>query len=98
MVSSSLQGPIVSASIERFSVFICSLPLLSFASCVLIAVLWHFDETTRTHCKVREFLNYLYRLFLCPALLSYVLKRFVFWFSVVTRRSSIGCQPRGIIC
>ncbi|KAJ7393050.1 Post-GPI attachment to protein factor 2 [Desmophyllum pertusum] len=56
MVSSNFQEPIISISSERFAVFICSLPLLSFASCVSIALVWHFDETTRTHCKVANYL------------------------------------------
>ena len=52
MVSGNSQAPLMSVSGDRFSVFICSLPLVSFASCVVIALVWHFDETTSTHCKV----------------------------------------------
>lgn len=47
-----LQSPIISVSFEKFAVFICSLPLVSFAACVVLSLVWHFDETTRTHCKV----------------------------------------------
>ncbi|XP_020605325.1 post-GPI attachment to proteins factor 2-like isoform X2 [Orbicella faveolata] len=56
MVSSSLQAPVMSLSLDRFAVFICSLPLLSFASCVAIAIALHFEETTWSHCKVPNYL------------------------------------------
>ena len=71
MGSSSLQAPVISLSFDRFAVFICSLPLVSFASCLSIAIVWHFEETTWSHCKVSDFLNNLSReidMFLCPVL------------------------------
>lgn len=37
---------------DTLAICICLLPLLSFLSCAVIAVIWHFDSTTRTHCKV----------------------------------------------
>ncbi|CAH3115071.1 hypothetical protein pdam_00006730 [Pocillopora damicornis] len=56
MSSVNSQEPLISVCAEHFAIFICSLPLFSTALCVLIAVVWHFDETTRTHCKVPNFL------------------------------------------
>lgn len=54
--SSSLQLPILSISCDCFAAWICSLPPVSLISCVVIAILCHFDETTRTHCKVANYL------------------------------------------
>ena len=52
MVTDRFQTPLLSVRLERFALFLCSLPLLSFMSCVAIALVWHFDETTNTHCNV----------------------------------------------
>ncbi|KAL9973904.1 hypothetical protein ACROYT_G020412 [Oculina patagonica] len=87
VVSSSLQGPIVSASVECFSVFICSLPLLSFASCVLIAVVWHFDKTTRTHCKVPNYLPSI-----SAAIGGYMPEKFIWRVGI-----ALHCLPRILI-
>ena len=52
------QSPIFCISFNSFAMWICSLPLASLLACVAISILWHFDETTRTHCKVsRGFLD-----------------------------------------
>lgn len=52
------QSPIFCISFNLFAMWICSLPLASLLACVAISILWHFDETTRTHCKVsRGFLD-----------------------------------------
>lgn len=56
MMAKRLKSPIMSISFDSFAVCICSLPLVSFLSCVVIALVWHFDETTRTHCKVSNYL------------------------------------------
>ncbi|KAL9973905.1 hypothetical protein ACROYT_G020413 [Oculina patagonica] len=50
------QTPLMSVRLERFALFISSLPLLSFVSCVSIALVWHFEQTTRTHCNVPNYL------------------------------------------
>ncbi|XP_044175094.1 post-GPI attachment to proteins factor 2-like isoform X2 [Acropora millepora] len=50
------QSPIFSISFNLFAMWICSLPLASLLACVAISILWHFDETTRTHCKVANYL------------------------------------------
>ena len=52
MATDRFQTPLLSVRLERFALFLCSLPLLSFMSCVAIALVWHFDETTNTHCNV----------------------------------------------
>ena len=49
----TVQAPITSIPLQRISLFLCTLPLFSFVSCVLIALVWHFDDTTKTHCQVR---------------------------------------------
>ena len=77
MVSSSLQAPVISLSFDHFAVFVCSLPLLSFVSCVSIAIVWHFEEATWSHCKVSEFLNNLLReihISFCFVLFRYILR------------------------
>ncbi|XP_078369876.1 acyltransferase PGAP2-like [Oculina patagonica] len=56
MVSDRLQTPQMSVRFERLALFVSSLPLLSFVSCVSIALVWHFDETTRTQCHVPNYL------------------------------------------
>lgn len=56
MATDRFQTPLLSVRLERFALFLCSLPLLSFLSCVAIALAWHFDETTNTHCNVPNYL------------------------------------------
>ncbi|XP_078683601.1 acyltransferase PGAP2-like isoform X1 [Branchiostoma floridae x Branchiostoma belcheri] len=34
----------------------CALPLFSFVSCVIIALFFHFENATATHCKVANYL------------------------------------------
>ncbi|XP_078369878.1 acyltransferase PGAP2-like [Oculina patagonica] len=51
-----VQTPLMSVRVEHLALFVCSLPLLSIVSCVLIALVWHFDETTRTQCHVPNYL------------------------------------------
>ena len=43
---------LISVPFHSFVSFIASLPLLCFVSCVTIATVWHFEETTWTHCQV----------------------------------------------
>lgn len=50
------QSPIFCISFNVFAMWICSLPLASLLACVAISILWHFDETTRTRCKVANYL------------------------------------------
>jgi len=100
MVSSSLQAPVMSLSLDRFAVFICSLPLLSFASCVAIAIALHFEETTWSHCKVSVFLNNLLReiiTFLCSVFPRYILRISALVFRLNLECSSFTCQPSEII-
>ncbi|XP_027056888.1 post-GPI attachment to proteins factor 2-like [Pocillopora damicornis] len=52
----TVQAPITSIPLQRISLFLCTLPLFSFVSCVLIALVWHFDDTTKTHCQVPNYL------------------------------------------
>lgn len=54
------QSPIFCISFDSFAMWISGLPLASLLACVAFSILWHFDETTRTHCKVsRGFLDLL---------------------------------------
>ena len=55
MATDRFQTPLLSVRLEHFALFLCSLPLLSFLSCVVIALVWHFDETTNTHCNVSTY-------------------------------------------
>lgn len=52
MVTDRFQPPLLSIRWERVAFFFCFVPLLSLVSCVSIALVWHFDETTKTHCNV----------------------------------------------
>lgn len=47
---------LISVPFDSFVSFIASLPLLCFVSCVTIATVWHFEETTWTHCQVPNYL------------------------------------------
>lgn len=58
MVSADLGRAIyISILSERFCLFVCSLPLLSFSSCVSISLVWHFRRANSTQCEVSEFRN-----------------------------------------
>lgn len=59
MVTDRFQTPLLSVRLEYFALFLCSLPLLSFISCVAIALVWHFEETTNTHCNVSIKIDFL---------------------------------------
>ena len=52
MFTDHYQTPLLSIRWERLAFFLCFVPLLAFVSCVLIALVWHFDETTGTQCNV----------------------------------------------
>ena len=52
MFTDHSQSPLLSIRWETLAFFLCLVPLLSLVSCVLIALVWHFDETTRTQCNV----------------------------------------------
>lgn len=52
----TVQAPIKSITIQHLALFICCLPLFSLFSCLLIALVWHFDDTTKTHCQVPNYL------------------------------------------
>ena len=54
MPTDDLQKALLSFSMEQFVSFISLLPLLSFASCVAVALAWHYEETTSTHCHVSK--------------------------------------------
>ncbi|XP_029205857.2 post-GPI attachment to proteins factor 2-like [Acropora muricata] len=56
MPTDDLQKALLSFSMEQFVSFISLLPLLSFASCVAVALAWHYEETTSTHCHVDNYL------------------------------------------
>ena len=59
MVTDNFHSTFVSFSADSVILFITLLPLLSFASCVAIALAWHYEETTRTHCHVSSQIQYL---------------------------------------
>ena len=52
MVPDRFQSPLLSICWERVAFFFCFVTLLSLVSCVSIALVWHFDETTKTQCNV----------------------------------------------
>lgn len=50
------KASLLCCSFERFVSFISLLPLVSFQSCVAVAVLWHYEKSTHTHCHVANYL------------------------------------------
>ncbi|XP_064608162.1 post-GPI attachment to proteins factor 2-like isoform X2 [Liolophura sinensis] len=50
------QGLYLSVSWRKFAILVLSLPLFGFFVCVIWSILFNFEGTTATHCKVANYL------------------------------------------
>lgn len=57
MAISDVQGPLINTDICFVLQMIALLPLTSTILCIAFAVILHFDEVTKTHCKVSDSQN-----------------------------------------
>ncbi|XP_031551054.1 post-GPI attachment to proteins factor 2-like isoform X2 [Actinia tenebrosa] len=56
MISTSMRNPLLEVDCVLLTGIICLLPLVSSVSCVLLSILLHFDEVTKSHCRVPNYL------------------------------------------
>ncbi|KAM9333687.1 post-GPI attachment to proteins factor 2-like isoform 2-T4 [Pholidichthys leucotaenia] len=53
---SSLDRPLIHLPFRSFIVAMVLLPLTGFIGCVFISVFYHYEDSTYTHCKVKNYL------------------------------------------